>query len=391
MHSNNILKNTTGFEKLGLFLWLLAFILIFAKVILEPGSHSVVDNYLLGGQRWTDRVALYSGPGGFIYTPLFAVLFTPFLHISEAMTDLIWRLFIIILYLYALICLIYMINNRSPGTLGKWLGMMSIIAVPIAFSGFRNGQVNVILTAVMVLVVCQIAEKRWNSAALILALVMSLKPTFIVFFLLATTLFRPLWFRVPPLMLLFLALPILFGGWEYSWQQYINFVDMAQSAMHHGVHTQNFASLFNVFQVFGLFISDHSQHLIKVILAGVTWLLCWFAIRQFDIKTALLYLLTLASCYHLMFNPRSVNTDYIILGTVLALWFACAIYLWQNKYLAIAVGLISLGVLQAFELSRWLVPGSTSWVNPLMGLTFTLLVVWQLFHKRQFISDTQVE
>ena len=394
MHSNNILKNTTTFEKLGLFLWLLAFVLIFAKVILEPGSHSVVDSYLLGGQRWADRVTLYSGPGGFIYTPLFAVLFTPFLHISEAMTDLIWRLFIIILYLYALTCLINMVNNRSPGTLGKWLGMMSIIAVPIAFSGFRNGQVNVILTSVMVLIICQIAEKRWNSAALLLALVMSLKPTFIVFFLLATTLFRPLWFRVPPLMLLFLSLPMLFGGWQYGWQQYINFVDMAQSAMHHGVHSQNFACLFNVFQVFGLFISDHWQHLIKVILAGITWLLCWFAIRQFDIKTALVYLLTLASCYHLLFNPRSVNTDYIILGTVLALWFTCANHLWQNKHLALGIGLISLAVLEAFDLSRWLVPGSTSWVNPLMALTFTIMVVWQLFNKRQLVgwverSDTQ--
>ena len=162
MHFNNILKNTTAFEKLGLFLWLLAFVLIFAKVVLEPGVHSVVDSYLLGGQRWADRVTLYSGPGGFIYTPLFALLFTPFLHISEAMTDLIWRLFIIILYLYALTCLINMVNHRSPGTLGKWLGMMSVIAVPIAFSGFRNGQVNVILTSVMVLVICQIAEKRWN-------------------------------------------------------------------------------------------------------------------------------------------------------------------------------------------------------------------------------------
>lgn len=159
MHFNNILKNTTTFEKLGLFLWLLAFVLIFAKVILEPGSHSVVDSYLLGGQRWADRITLYSGPGGFIYTPLFAVLFTPLLHIPEAMTDLIWRLFIIILYLYALTNLINMINNRSPGTLIKWLGMMSIIAVPIAFSGFRNGQMNVILTSVMVLVICQIAEK----------------------------------------------------------------------------------------------------------------------------------------------------------------------------------------------------------------------------------------
>ena len=386
---NNLLKNTTSFEKLGLFLWLLALVLIFAKIVLEPGSHSVVDSYLLGGQRWVDRMALYSGPGGFIYTPLFALLFTPFLHISEALTDLIWRLFIIFLYLYALITLIKMVSLHSKGdqlnkSLGKWLGMMSIIAVPIAFSGFRNGQVNVILTAVMVLVVCQIAEKRWNSAAIILALVMSLKPTFIVFFLLTTTLFRPLWFRVPPLLLFFLALPMLFGGWQYGWQQYINFVEMAQSAMHHGVYTRNFASLFNVFQVFGIFISDHLQHLIKVILAGATWLLCWFAIRQFNIKTALIYLLTLASCYHLMFNPRSVNTDYIILGTVLALWFSSALYLWENKRLALAIGVLSLGVLEAFDLSRLLVPGSTSWVNPLMALLFSILVVWQLFQKRSF-------
>lgn len=391
MQLKNYRLNTTKTEQFGLFLWLLAFVLIFAKVILEPGNHSVVDSYLLGGQRWVDRAVLYSGPGGFIYTPLFALLFTPFLHIPETMTNLIWRLFIILLYLYAIVRLIRMINISAADKQGSWLGMMSIIAVPIAFSGFRNGQVNVILTAVMVLIICEIAEKRWTSAACMLALVMSLKPTFIVFFLLASTLFRPLWLRVPLFMLLFLSLPLLFSGKEYGIQQYSNFVEMAISAADHGVNTQNFASLFNVLHVFGHFVSSLLQSGTKVILAGCTWLLCWYALKRYDLRTGLMYLLTLASCYHLLFNPRSVNTDYIILGTVLALWFACAIYLWHNKVMAWAVGLISLGVLEAFELSILLMPGNTSWVNPIMGLLFAMMVIWQLLNNRHLPATPQSE
>lgn len=384
-----ILHTTTKAEKFGLFLWLLAFVLIFAKVLFEPGSHSVVDSYLLGAERWNQKVALYSGPGGFIYTPLFALLFTPFSHLSESLTDFIWRMFIMGLYLYALCQLVVLFRGKIDEQLPKWLGLMSIIAVPIAFSGFRNGQVNVILTSVMVLAICQIAEKRWSQAAILLALVMSLKPTFIVFFLLASTLFRPFWWRVPLFTLVFLSLPLLAAGWShdwnYGWQQYLNFIEMARSAMDHGLDSPNFACLFNLPpQLWGGFVPHDLQTIIKVILAGGTWLLCWYALKQLDKKSALVYLLTLASCYHLLFNPRSVNTDYIILGTVLTVWFASAIYLWHSKALAWAIGLLSLGVLQAFDISRLLVPGSTSWVNPLMGLLFAVLVIVQLSHKRAF-------
>ena len=392
--NNNLLMaeaivKTTRIEQFGFFLWLLAFILIFIKVIFEPGSHSVVDSYLLGAERWSQQKALYSGPGGFIYTPLFAVLFTPFLYIPEALADFIWRMFIMCLYLYSLARLVLLVSDQPPGQLKKWLGLMSIIAVPIAFSGFRNGQVNVILTAVMMLVTCQIAKKRWNQAAILLALVMSLKPTFIVFFLLASTLFRPFWWRVPLFLMLFLATPILAAAWvydwSYGWQQYLNFIDMARSAMIHGQDSPNFASLFNIPpQVMGLFIPHKLQTILKVILAVCTWLACVFALKRMDKTSALMYLLTLASCYHLLFNPRSVNTDYIILGTVLALWFTCAIHLWHNKALAWTFGLLALAVLEAFDLSRWLVPGSTSWVNPLAGFTFTIVVMVQLFNQRRF-------
>ena len=381
---------TTKAEKLGLFLWLLAFILIFAKVILEPGVHSVVDSYLLGAERWSQETTLYSGPGGFIYTPLFALLFTPFLHLPEAATDSIWRVFIMSLYLYALIRLILMVRGRSSGQVKKWLGLLSLIAVPIAFSGFRNGQVNVILASIMVLVVCQIAEKRWNQAAILLALVMSLKPTFIVFFLLASTLFRPFWWRVPVYLLLFLAAPILAAGimydWSYGWQQYLNFIEMARSAMDHGLDSANFACLFNILpQITGTFIPHDLQTIIKIVLAAATWLTCWLALKRLDQKSALIYLLTLASCYHLLFNPRSVNTDYIILGTVLGIWFTSAIHLWHSKPLAWTFGLLSLGVLEAFDLSQLLVPGSTSWVNPTMGLIFCVVVIVQLMNQREFI------
>ncbi|WP_252179197.1 glycosyltransferase family 87 protein [Endozoicomonas sp. 4G] len=368
----------------GVFLWGLAVILIFVKVVLEPGHHTVLDSYLLGAERWIDRVKLYSGPGGFIYTPTFAVLFVPVTKLPVFLADLLWRLFTIGLYAWASLRLLKHFQEYSGETLFNRFGLFSLIAVPLAFSGFRNGQFNVVLIAAMMLVVSQIIEQRWNSAALILAFIMSLKPTFIVFFLLATTLFRPLWLRVPVMLLAFLSLPLMFGL-DYGVEQYKHFLEMAHSAVDLGVTTPNWASFFNIpAQLFNVSVPESLQNIIKVMLAAITWAACFYAIVRHGTKNGLIYLLSFAACYHVMFNPRSVNTDYIILGTTLAFWFATAAFQWRDKTLTWTTGLIALGVLFAFDISRTLVTGATSWFNPLMATVFTGVLIWQLSRKRVF-------
>ncbi|WP_448216435.1 glycosyltransferase family 87 protein [Endozoicomonas sp. 2B-B] len=369
----------------GMFLWGLAVALIFAKVALEPGQHTVLDSYLLGADRWIDRVKLYSGPGGFIYTPTFALLFVPVTKLPVFLADLLWRLFIMGLYAWASLRLLRHFQEYSQETLFNRFGLFSLIAVPIAFSGFRNGQVNVILIAAMMLVISQIIEKRWNSAALVLALIMSLKPTFIVFFLLVTTLFRPFWLRVPLMLLAFLALPLIFGGLDYGLEQYNNFLEMAESAVDRGVTTPNWASFFNIpMQLFNYSVPEALQNIIKIILAATTWAVCFYAIVRHGTRNGLIYLLSFAACYHVMFNPRSVNTDYIILGSVLAFWFAAAAFQWRDKALTWIIGLIALGVLLAFDISRTLVTDTTSWFNPLMAAVFVGVLIWQLSRKRVF-------
>ncbi|WP_422474516.1 glycosyltransferase family 87 protein [Endozoicomonas sp. ALB032] len=369
----------------GMFLWGLAVALIFAKVALEPGQHTVLDSYLLGADRWIDRVKLYSGPGGFIYTPTFALLFVPVTKLPVFLADLLWRLFIMGLYAWASLRLLRHFQEYSQETLFNRFGLFSLIAVPIAFSGFRNGQVNVILIAAMMLVISQIIEKRWNSAALVLALIMSLKPTFIVFFLLVTTLFRPFWLRVPLMLLAFLALPLIFGGLDYGLEQYNNFLEMAESAVDRGVTTPNWASFFNIpMQLFNYSVPEALQNIIKIILAATTWAVCFYAIVRHGTRNGLIYLLSFAACYHVMFNPRSVNTDYIILGSVLAFWFTAAAFQWRDKALTWIIGLIALGVLLAFDISRTLVTDTTSWFNPLMAAVFVGVLIWQLSRKRVF-------
>ncbi|WP_422133058.1 glycosyltransferase family 87 protein [Endozoicomonas sp. ALD040] len=369
----------------GMFLWGLAVALIFAKVALEPGQHTVLDSYLLGADRWIDRVKLYSGPGGFIYTPTFALMFVPVTKLPVFLADLLWRLFIMGLYAWASLRLLRHFQEYSQETLFNRFGLFSLIAVPIAFSGFRNGQVNVILIAAMMLVISQIIEKRWNSAALVLALIMSLKPTFIVFFLLVTTLFRPFWLRVPLMLLAFLALPLIFGGLDYGLEQYNNFLEMAESAVDRGVTTPNWASFFNIpMQLFNYSVPEALQNIIKIILAATTWAVCFYAIVRHGTRNGLIYLLSFAACYHVMFNPRSVNTDYIILGSVLAFWFTAAAFQWRDKALTWIIGLIALGVLLAFDISRTLVTDTTSWFNPLMAAVFAGVLIWQLSRKRVF-------
>ena len=383
------MKNTSFVARLGLFLWIVALVFIGWKVLFEPGNHTVVNHYLSGGERWVERIDLYTGPHGFIYMPLFASFFAMFTKLSIFWVDAFWRLILISLTFYGLFSLTRALceKNKQSEHIWQWFGLVSLVALPIAFSGLRNGQMNVVLSAVMILVTARLIEERWKFAAVVLALVISLKPTFAVFFLLVAALYRPLWWRLPPLILLFLALPFAIAGLEYSVQQYLNFMKMSQEAMILGMEEPNWATFFNIApQLFGFYVPDNIQVSIKIPLALLTLMLCYRTLRSTDPVTGAMTVLTLASGYHMLFNPRSVNTDYVIIGSVMAFWFAAATLLWKDKALAWMVGLNAFVILQAYELSKLVTPEHHSWVNPLAALAFTMLVLWQVRHGRRFVT-----
>ena len=378
---------TTFAARLGLFLWLIATVFIAWKVGFEPGKHTVVNSYLLGAQRWLEQINLYSGPHGFIYMPAFAVLFMPFTYLPEIMSDALWRILLLTTYLYALSQLVKVLI-KTPEQFWQWFGLVSLIALPIAFSGLRNGQMNVLLSSVMVMVTAWLIQGRWNISALVLALVMSLKPTFAVFFLLAVALYRPLWWRVPPFLFVFLCIPFVAGGFEYGAQQYINFYHMSREAMDLGVESSNWATFFNIFpQVFGVFVSEPVQIVIKIPLALMTLWYCYRKMQVVDPVTAGLVMLTMAGCYHMLFNPRGVNTDFVILGSIMGFWFMASREIWQDKCLSWLVGMNAVMILGAYELSKLITPGHDSWVNPLAAALFTILVLWQFRISKAFKTE----
>ncbi|MDP0563031.1 MAG: glycosyltransferase family 87 protein [Candidatus Endonucleobacter sp. (ex Gigantidas childressi)] len=371
---------------IGLSLWPISILAVFASYLtLLTGEHTVIDSYLLGGELWKNRLPLYSGPGGFIYSPLFAFLFSPLTYLPMYVVDLLWRAISISFYFLSIIFFLKHISQNSEKKLLEWVGIFSLIAVPIAFSGFRNGQMNVILTASMMMISHLLVQQRWHASALLLALIVCLKPTFIVFFLLATSLFRPLWPWILFYLTLFITLPFYFTGFNYSYQQYYNYINMIESAIDLGINTPKWASFFNIpMQIFHIQVDHHTQVIVKSLLAFATWLSCRYAVKHFDPLTAVIYIFSFAGTYHLLFNPRSVNTDYIILGTIMATWFTAALYIWHDKRLTIMIGILSVGVLFALDLSRLLVPTSTSWVNPLMALFFVAILIVNQKNKRTF-------
>ena len=374
----------TPAAQLGLFLWLVAVAFIAWKIGFEPGKHTVVTSYLLGAERWLERADLYTGPHGFIYMPTFALLFSPLAKLPLVFTDLLWRAFLLVVYFYSLAQLLKAILKERQALFWQWFGLVSLVALPIAFSGLRNGQMNVLLSAVMILVTAWLVQAQWNYAALLMALVMSLKPTFAVFFLLVLALYKPLWWRVPPLLVGFLCLPLVAGA-EYGITQYINFYAMSHDAMELGMAEPDWATLFNIFpQVGGFFVPEFIQLGVKISLALGTLWYCYRQKQRYDSVSFAIIVLTLACCYHMLFNPRSVNTDYVILGTVMAFWFAAASLLWHDRWYAGLFGLNAVLILLAYELSKLITPDHHSWVNPLAALLFSLIVLWQIPKGRVF-------
>jgi hypothetical protein len=352
---------------------------VVAAIVLAGNRRTVTGNYRDAAFLWFQGKDLYEGAirtgHGFLYLPQAAILFAPFAWLPLKVGEIAWR---------ALSMGAFAIGIRRYASLaGREAGaelfpLVTALSLPLAFSCFRNGQSTVLIAALMMIAVADIAEERWGRAAAWLSLGFALKPLVLVLTLLSGALYRPLRWRLLAGTAVVLAFPFLFQSPAYVAGQYRSCLAGMQATARLGIESY-WAHFFGMLKVGGLSVSPSVQTGVRILAAGGTLGLCLLARRRCTAAETGVWLYALAACYLMLFNPRTENNSYAMLGPAIAAFCGKALLVERRPKVAFALALSVAAILGSHQITRWITPPPRSiWLAPLACAGFLAFLAFTL-------------
>jgi len=356
-----------------------ALFLATAAIVLHDSSRSVVPSYRFGALQWISGRFLYelTGIGGFTYLPQAAILFTPFAMLPPAAGEVSWRLVNAGVFALGLGSFARLAGEQS----GKELfPLATLVSIPLAWDCARNGQATLIMTGFMLLAVVAVArDLRWR-AVLWLALAVAVKPLAIVLALLIAAIDRPMTWRVLLGMIALAVSPFLTQHPGYVAEQYrVCFQNMALSA-HVGSVAHGWTTPFTALRVAGLDVPEKVQTAIRLVAAGATLGLCFFAKRRLSSARSAVHVVSLAILYVVLFSPRTEGNTYAMLGPLFGVFLAGAFLIEKRPGEGVLLSVMVLCLAASRLIERMLTPAAhESWLSPFLAACLGVYVLFRLF------------
>jgi len=351
-----------------------------SAIILHDSSRSIFPIYQYAALAWFKGQQIYemSGIGGFTYFPQAAILFSPFAILPRAAGEMAWRLVSIGAIALALRSFGSLVAERSGKNL---FPLMTLVAIPIVWDCARNGQATLLMTAVMLMAVVDVARLHWWRATLWLALAVAIKPLAIVLVLLIAAINRPMTSRALFGMVLLALFPFLTQRPGYVVEQYVTCLQNMAISAHVGVAAHGWTSPFTALRaVTGIDVPEKLQTLMRLAGALGTLVLCYVSRRRHDAATSAIFLFSLAALYVMLFSPRTENNTYAMLGPALALFLARAVKIEGRSGEAILLGVMALALVASRPIERLLAPHAEQiWLSPLVAACLAVYVIVKLF------------
>lgn len=356
-----------GSVRIAWALWCIALVAMVIVVARNPDKRTVTTPYRQAAIAFRDSQPVYSpGRTGWLYPIQSAMVFVPFATEPRVIGEVLWRITGIGLFAFAIWRLAMRCGVRAPQANHNLFLLLSIFALPPAFSSMRNGQMNLEQAALFALACADMMEKKWWRTAIWLGLAIACKPIAIVVVLLFTALNRPLWWRVPMVMVVVAALPYAHPDWGYVAEQYrAGLSKVLESSDPRDIEGWRPADITSLLGSAGLHPSHSTMNAVRALIALVTLGLAYQASRVFDRVTFCALALALACSYLMLFNPRNEASTFAILGPPVAVLIAWSLV--QNKTSPRSVVLVVLGIV--FGFAQLMVPrGRELWIRPGLAL-----------------------
>jgi hypothetical protein len=301
------------FDRLGLSLWIGAFLVVLALVLWSPDTRTVLLAYRYGSEEFLAGRPLYNVEleMGYLYTPAFAALYVPLVKLGPHLGGLVWHVLGFAVLTFAAM---RQVRKLGGGELTWLLSFGLFLALPMALGAIRNGQATILLTGACWLLTLSALEGRRAETFFWASLAIVAKPTAIIMLLLAGAL-RPRQIPVLVLAVLFvLAIPYAFAPAGYLNDQYRDFAhmltSMAVDKTSHFVPTDFTAP----FTMMGLPIPEFGATIARIVMALFTLsAVIWFD-RKLEQGTAGLAIFLTAAFYMCVFNPRVEPNTYAMIA-----------------------------------------------------------------------------
>jgi hypothetical protein len=309
----------------ALCLYLFMFVATGTRSVLQPHRGSLYPVWKLAGHDWLTGHDLYgdSSRCEYRYSPLVAGFFTMCDLIPDGVGNVGWRFINLVSFLAALA---WWLNKGLPFAFSPARrGVVFLLAAPLAMGSLNNGQVNLLLIALMLVSVTASALGRWNIAALCLAAAIMFKIYPLALAILLILVYpRQLGLRVLFALALLAVLPFLMQDPEYVLRQYqlwYGRVSHGDSARRYWDLVSGYRDVWQLIRAWELPMTLHQYTRLQLAGGGFCAALTLLAaLRLPKSRETLFVVFTLAMIWMLLFGPAPESCTYVLAAPTLGVW-----------------------------------------------------------------------
>jgi hypothetical protein len=331
--------------RLGFGLTACALAAIAIMVVIDPVSRSVTPVYISAATKFFHHENFYDpqASNGFLYSPTFALMFSPMTVFGPTVCNLLWRALCLVALAFAMLRAARRLDSGRDAL--EIVGVALLFALAGAAGAVRNGQSTPLLLAASFLAFEAAYDRRFAWSALWATLAIIAKPPGIVVWLLIGGT-RP---RVIPWLLGFLALallaPFAFAEAKFVEFLYGQFAEMLSDATPELGRGAQWTDFMAIIRALGVSLDAKAVDAIRVVAAAATLAGAFALMRGKDYLKGAVLPATLACSYMLLFNPRAEINTYILMAVPYGLLAAYLLRKTASRYAGwtLAAACVALG------------------------------------------------
>ena len=301
-------------------LWSIVLIGICIRIGLASHEHDVFATYSDAGKKWMNSQPLYSYTRGFVYSPLIAALFVPFSWFPLWLGSILWRALTTSVFLAG----IFYWLREDPEIPRARYWLVFLLVLPLSLGNFNNGQVNPLITGLLMIAIISAHRHRWTAAALCLGLTVYLKIYPISVAVLLVLLYpRELGWRLLLTLVLLGAASFFLQRPEYVFEQYQRWVGTRAAddrRMNMDIAPRDFAMLLKALQIN---LGSKTFFLIQLLAGLAAAAGCFYGlVRHWSEERLLITVFILGTSWMLLFGPSTEDATYAMIAPPIALALA---------------------------------------------------------------------
>lgn len=362
--------------------WTILAVAAAVKQVVQGPRHNIYPIFATAAQHWWADQPLYfkyESLSLYVYSPTFAIAFTPFSLLPEPVGGVIWSVLSIAVFVWALRVLV---REILPG---QWTVQREAVFLGLALvnsvRGVWSAQSNSLLLAMAIFALVAVKKQYWWRAALFLGLCVFIKlwPIVLVAMLVIV---RPkqLLPRFAAVVAALAAVPFLTKPWPIVFEQYHGWYACLSGPMQGRL--PGFRDAWTIWEQLGLTVHKPTYMAIQVATASGLLIWCaWLSRRHRVIDRGFLtWMLAFWVAWQLLLGPGAERLTYQIYAPLTAWAVVASFAARRGRTLSLTAWLMT-GILGTGGVERALLPylPVAPMILPLGGVVF---IVWLMIHFR---------